>query len=121
MTPLAGNRVRACKNTAADTNAAADAGARDDAEDNVAAGGGAITRFRQRKAIRVVGDAHVTAECHAQILVERVADQARGVGVLHEAGDGADRAGDSNAHGTARVQFASTPTTRSRMVRITSS
>src|SRR6185312_15225705 len=57
VAPLAGNGVRAGQDAPADADPAADAGAGDDAEDDVAPGSGAVGRFRQREAVGVVGDA----------------------------------------------------------------
>ncbi len=73
------------------------AGAEDDAEDDIAPGGGAIGGLGQGEAIGVVGDADFAAEQSLQVLVEGMAVQGDGIGVFHQAGGGADAAGDADA------------------------
>jgi hypothetical protein len=84
--PFAGDRVRPGEDPAVDDDAAADSGAEDDAEDHPCALRRAINRFAERKAICVIGQPHGPAERRGQVAVERPPDQARGIGVLHEAG-----------------------------------
>src|SRR5262249_24776377 len=77
-----------------------------DAEDDLAAGSGSVGRFRERKAVRIVGDAHLALERGAQILVEGMADQPCRVALLHQARRRADRAGNGDADRAARDQLA---------------
>ncbi len=98
VSPLARDRVRAGDDAAIQHEAAARAGADDDAEDRVSAGRGAIRRFRQREAVGVVGEPYRPAEQAREILAERLAVQPRRVRVFHEAGCGRDRSRDADAN-----------------------
>jgi len=77
--------LRAGQRPTANHQAAADPGAEDDAEHDIEAGGSTIGRFRDREAIGVVGDPHRSIQQAFEILVERMTDQARRVGVLDQA------------------------------------
>ena len=106
VAPFAGDRLRAGERPAVDHHAAAHAGAQDDAEHDAAAGGRAIARFGNGKAVGVVGQAHLAAQPALEVGLERPAVQARRVGVLHQAGGRRDRAGMGDADRAARARLA---------------
>ena len=97
VSPLARNRIRTRQQMPAHDNAGTGAGADDDSEDDLGVRTGAISRFRHRKAVRVVGDPHGPPKTPLEILEERLSDQPGGVGVLDEAGGGRNRARDTHA------------------------
>src|SRR5205085_5205139 len=99
--PLAGDRVGADKDAAADNDAAAASGADDHAEDDRRAGGRAVGCLRQRETVRVVGKADRPLEQPRQILAERLADQPGRIRVLDEAARRRDRAGNADPDGPA--------------------
>jgi hypothetical protein len=82
--PLAGDRICASDHSPVDDKAAADAGAKDDAEDNWLPRRRSIRRFRQRKAVGIVRQTDRPFEVCRKILRQRAAVQPRRVGVLHE-------------------------------------
>ena len=106
MSPFAGNRIDADEQPAADHDAAAHSGTEDDAEDGAAAGGRAVDRLGQRKAIGVVGEAHRAAERGLDIAAERPAVEPGRIGVLHQSGSGDDRAGNADADRSGRADLA---------------
>ena len=61
MAPFAGDAVAATHHLAIDHDAAAAAGAEDDAEHHAVAGAGAIDGLGQREAVGVVLDAHLAS------------------------------------------------------------
>ncbi len=84
--PFAGNRVGADQQPPADHDAAADPGAENDPEHGAAAGRRSVDRFRQGKAIGVVGKADRAAERGFEIAAERPAVEPGRIGVLHQPG-----------------------------------
>ena len=69
-----------------------------DAKDHLRASAGAIGRLGDREAVRVVGNPQRTPKPRFKVLLQRLADQPRGVGVLDEAGRRGDRARNADAH-----------------------
>ncbi len=98
MAPFARNGMGAGEHATADTHAAAHAGARDNAEDDLGAYRSPIRRLGQCKTIRIVSHAHGLPDGLCQVFVERMVDQVGRVRVLHEAGARADRSRDRDAH-----------------------
>ena len=96
MAPLAGDPVRAAVDLALHDDPAAAAGAQDDAEHDAEAGSGAVGGFAQGEAVGVVLDAHLAVEGLADVVVEAVAVQRDGIGVLDQAGGWADHARDAD-------------------------
>ena len=85
VAPLAGEAVRPVQDTAAHDDAAADAGAEDDARTPPSApAAGAVGRLRQRQAVGVVGQAHGLTERRLQVAVQRLAVESGRVAVLHQ-------------------------------------
>jgi hypothetical protein len=101
VSPLAGDRVDARHHASVDDNAAARAGADDDAEHHRCACSGAVGRFRQREAVGVIRESNATPEQTHQIVRERTADQPRRIRVLHQTGRARDGSGHPDAHGCA--------------------
>ncbi len=99
MSPLAAEAVAAGVDAVADGDAAAAAGAEDDAEDEVVGFGGAVGGFGDGEAVGVVGAADLAAECGAEVEFEGLAVEPGGVGVLDQAGGADDGAGDADANG----------------------
>lgn len=96
MAPFAGDGIGPAHQLLAYHHAAARPGAEDSAEDDGRGRAGAVDRFGERKTIGVVGEAHRTAYCGLQVFVERMADEADGVGVLDEASGRRDCPWDSD-------------------------
>ena len=86
VTPFSRNRIGAGENPLPDGDAAADPGAENDAEDVIHPGPRTIGRFRQGKAIGVVGQADRAVERGLEIILQRPPDQAGGIGILDHAG-----------------------------------
>src|SRR5262249_43415756 len=84
----------------------AGAGSQNDAEHDRRAHGRAVGRFRQREAVRVVGEAYGAAEKARQIVRERAAVEPGGVRVLDHAGRGRNRARDADADRSALARVA---------------
>ena len=84
-------------------HAPARARADDDAEDHGRAGARAVAGFGQRKTIRVVREAHLPPHGLFEILLEGMADQPHGVGVLHQPGRRRDSARHPDPHGAVRT------------------
>ena len=84
MPPLASNRVGAGQNPAIDDNAAADAGAENDAEDAGRSGGSAIDGFGKSETVGIVGQPHFALQHGLQVAAQGLADQAGRVGVLDQ-------------------------------------
>ena len=89
--PLARDGVGAGEGAAVHDDAAARAGAQDDAEDDARPRPGAVTRLGEREAVRVVREAEGAVEEALEILAERAAVEPDAVGVLDEAGGGRER------------------------------
>ena len=83
----------------ADADAAAAAGAQDDAEHQVIPLGGAISGFGQGEAVGVVFHGDGAAQEAFQVRLEGVADEPGGVGILDPAASIVDGAGDADADG----------------------
>ena len=105
VAPFAADAVQTGHHLAVHDNTAAAAGAQDNSEYNLLAGGRAIGRFRQRETIRVVLDTDRTRQEFAEVAVERVAVHPNGVGVFYHAGGGHDGAGNTHADTAAHGQF----------------
>src|SRR5436190_3262987 len=84
MAPLAGDGIAADDHPAIDHQAAADPRAEDHAEDDVRALAGAVDRLRKREAVGVVVQAHLAAQQPLEVLLERLAGEPGGVGVLDQ-------------------------------------
>jgi hypothetical protein len=87
VSPLSRDRVRAIERAAMHDDAGTDASAEDDAEHDVGAATRTIGRFGKRKAIRVVGDAHVAPEKCREVLTQRTAVQRHGIGSAQQPRD----------------------------------
>jgi hypothetical protein len=98
VSPFTGDGIGAAQGPAVDHDAAADAGAEDHAEHHGGTGTGAIDGFRQGKAVGVVGEAHFALQYGLQVALQRLADQAGGIGILDQAGDARLGARDTHAH-----------------------
>ncbi len=105
MPPFTGNGVGAAEHLAIDDDAAADAGSQNHAKDRCGAGGGAIGGFGQRQAVGIVGQPDRAIECAFEVLLQRLAVEAGGVGVLDPAGGRGNRAGGADADGAAGAQL----------------
>ena len=88
VSPFTGYGMASGEHPPPDDDAAADTGAEDDTEHHPRALGCAINGFRERKAVGVVGNAHLTIEGFAQILVQALTDELGGVRVLDQTGVG---------------------------------
>ena len=75
MAPFAGDRIGAAKDPSAYGDAAADAGAENDAEHALKACRGAVDGLRQREAIGVIGEADRSTKRRFEIALQRAADQ----------------------------------------------
>ena len=75
MPPFASDGVGAGQKPPAYDDAAADAGAQNDAEHHLGIAPGAVGRFGEREAVGVVGDAHPIAQAGAQVVQQRLAVQ----------------------------------------------
>ncbi len=96
MAELPGHRVEALDGEPVDAEATAAAGAQDHREDDPRAGPRAVHRFGKGQAVSIVGEAHGTAKCAAQVFVQGAAVQPGAVGVADQPGLRRDRAGDSD-------------------------
>src|SRR5262249_18407611 len=67
---------------------------------------GAIARFREGEAVGVICNTYGAVSGPANIDVERVADQLRRVGILHQLGNRTDRSWYCKSEGRRRLQFA---------------
>ncbi len=114
VAPLAGNRVDAGHDSPSDDEPAADARAENDAEDDIGARRGAISRLGNGETVRVVGQPHGPAEPLLEILMKRPADQPRGVGVLDQPGRRRDGAGNADADRAALAGRPALPRRRAR-------
>jgi hypothetical protein len=92
--PFSRDCIGAGENPLSDGDAASDPGAENDAEDVVHPRPRTIDRFRQGKAISVVGQADRAVERGLEITLQRPPDQAGGIGILDHAG----ARGDSSRH-----------------------
>src|SRR5690348_5958807 len=99
MAPLAGDPMGAAMDVAMHDDAAAAAGAKDDAEDNAVTGASTIGRFAEGEAVCVVLDADLAVEALADVVVETVAVQSNGISAFDQACGGADDTGDADTHG----------------------
>src|SRR5690606_3827570 len=107
VSPLSGNRIRTGKRTTVDDDAAADTGTEDDAEDHARTSGRAIRRFRNREAVRVVGQTHRTPQHPLEVGTQPAAIEPGRVRVLHKAGCRRLDAGNADADsGGARMHLA---------------
>ena len=107
--------VRTAMDAAVHDDAAAAAGAEDDAEDHAEPGAGAVGRLAEGEAVGVVLDPDLAFERLAHVVVEAMAVQGDGVGVLDQAGGGADDTGDADADGAGDAEAASASRTRAAM------
>jgi hypothetical protein len=98
---LPGHAVLAFQQLAIHHNAAAAPRADDQPEHDAAPGRRAVRGLGEGEAIRIVGDAHFAPQQRAEILVERMAVQRVGIGVLHQPGGRRDAARYAHAHGGA--------------------
>ena len=106
VAPFAADRLGADQRLALDHDAAAHAGAQDDAEHDRPAAARAVGRLGDGKAVGVVRQPHLVALQQAlEVAIERMAVQLRGVGVLDQAGGGRDRAGMADADAAARAHL----------------
>ena len=86
MPPFAGDVVAPADHPPVDHDAAAAAGAEDDAEDSACSCAGTVGGFGQSKAVGIVGKARGSTKEGMEVAVKRLPVETGGVGVLHEAG-----------------------------------
>lgn len=99
VAPFAADGLGAGPDVAVDDESAAAPGAHDDAEDHAVAAGGPVEGFGEGEAVGVVFDAEGALDEAFEVVMERVAVEAEGVGVFEEAGVGGEGAGGSDAEG----------------------
>jgi hypothetical protein len=63
------------------------------------------TASDRAKAVGVVGEAHFALQYRLQVALQRLADQAGGIGILDQAGDPRLGSGDAHAHRAAGADF----------------
>ena len=97
MAPFAADGVDALDEAAVHHDAAADAGAEDDAEDHLRAGAAAVHGLGEGEAVGVVGDFHRTVEDAGEVALQVAAVQPGRVALGDVAGAAVDRAGDADA------------------------
>lgn len=97
VAPFAGDGVGTADQPAAHDEAATDAGADDHGEHHLRARAGAIRGFGHREAVGVVRQAQRPLQQRLQVLLQRLAVEAGGVGVADQAGDRRQRAGRADA------------------------
>ena len=83
VSPFPGDAVGAGQQFAVHHNAAANAGAQDDAKHHAMAGTGAIGRLRQREAVGIVLDVNVAIESLHQVTQQRPPVQPGRIAVAH--------------------------------------
>src|SRR5262249_50809210 len=88
------------------TDPSADTSACDDPIDDIRTLAGAVARFREGEAVCVICNTDGAVSDPANIDVERVADQLRRVGILHQLGNRTDRSWYCKSEGRWRLQFA---------------
>ena len=86
-------------------NSAAATCPQDHRKDNVLARARAVGRFGNRQAVSVIGAAHFAPQRAAQVLVEGLSVQPRGVGIFHQAGLSGNSPGNAQADGGAPSEF----------------
>src|SRR5262245_33480823 len=101
--PLSRDPVHSGEHVSADHDPAASAGTDNDAENDRGAGPCTVRRFRQREAVRVVGEAYLTTEASGQIAGQRRSIEPRRVRVLDAPARGRDRAGNADANRSVRT------------------
>jgi hypothetical protein len=75
VSPLARDRVRAFENPAIHHDAAARAGAEDDAKHDLRSGGRAIDRFGQCETVGIIGEADGPIEQLREVVRQRLTDE----------------------------------------------
>ncbi len=99
VAPFAGDGVGSAHHLFVDHEAAAHAGAEDGAEHDFRIGARAVGGLRQRETVGVVGDAHRLPEGGGEIALQRMADEANRIGVLHQSRHRGNSTRNADAHG----------------------
>ena len=100
MAPFTGDRIGPRMDLTAHRQPAAAASAHNDAEHRMRPGGGPVTRLRYGQAVGVVRHPHRPAKPPRQVMINGMADQPDGIGVLHQPRAGRYRARNTHANHT---------------------
>src|ERR1700730_16150776 len=98
VAPLAGDSMPPFEYLASDHDPGTCTGTDDDAKYRVCALGRPVRRFRQREAVRIIGDANVLPDPARKTGIQRLADEPHRVRVFHQTGLGRHGARNANAH-----------------------
>ena len=100
--PLAGNAVEAVEDFSIHTNPAADSGAEDETKDDGGSASGSPCGFGEGEAICIVGEEDFATQGGGEVVAERAAVEAGGVGIFNRAGEWlhGSRGANADAGGT---------------------